>query len=76
MLREVRRKRGLTQGQLAERLGETQSSVSKWERGEHRLNIIELRRVCLAMGVPLVLLVQRLEEAIAGEAPEFQTPGP
>ena len=36
-LRETRQERGITQAQLAERLHETQSWVSKCERGEHRL---------------------------------------
>jgi transcriptional regulator with XRE-family HTH domain len=49
-LRAARKRRGLTQVELAERLGETQSFVSKCERGERRLDALELRIFCRAMG--------------------------
>ena len=50
-LRDARRRAGLTQAQLAERLGQTQSFVSKRERGERRLDLVEARAFCAAMGV-------------------------
>lgn len=53
-LRDARRKAGLTQVQVAERLGQTQSWVSKCERGERRLDIVEVREFCRAMGVAFV----------------------
>ena len=37
-LRETREKANITQAKLAERLGETQSFVSKCERGERRID--------------------------------------
>jgi transcriptional regulator with XRE-family HTH domain len=64
VLREVRQARGVTQADLAARLGETQSWVSKCERGEHRLDIVELRTICRALGVSLVEVAQRLEDAL------------
>jgi transcriptional regulator with XRE-family HTH domain len=63
-LRSARKHRGLTQIDLAARLGETQSFVSKCERGERRLDILELRAFCLAIGTPLSDFVRRLEEAL------------
>ena len=59
-LREARRRAGVTQEELAARLGETQSFVSKCERDERRLDIVELRAFCKAMGVPFVGFVRRL----------------
>ena len=50
-LREARKKSGLTQQQLAERLQQTQSFVSKCERGERRLDIVEVRAFCNAIGI-------------------------
>ncbi|MBI3683672.1 MAG: helix-turn-helix transcriptional regulator [Acidobacteria bacterium] len=42
---------------LAERLGKPQSFVSKFERGERRLDVIEFRDVARAIGIePLRLL--------------------
>ncbi|MCW5956450.1 MAG: helix-turn-helix transcriptional regulator [Pyrinomonadaceae bacterium] len=48
-LRKAREEKGLTQTDVAERLGQTQSFVSKVERGERRLDIVELRAFCSAM---------------------------
>lgn len=63
-LRTVRRAAGLTQDQVAERLGQTQSFVSKCELGERRIDIIELRSFCQALGLTLVDFVRDLEAAI------------
>jgi len=43
-LREARLAAGLTQVQVAERLGKPQSFVSKVELGERRIDPVELRR--------------------------------
>jgi transcriptional regulator with XRE-family HTH domain len=43
MLRELRESRGLRQSDLAELLGRSQATVSNVERGERRLDVIELR---------------------------------
>ena len=43
LLRDTREKLGLTQTELAERLGQTQSFVSKVERSERRIDVVELR---------------------------------
>ena len=40
-LKESRRKNGLTQQDVAKRLGRPQSFVAKYERGERRLDVLE-----------------------------------
>ena len=45
LLVEVRHARGLTQSEVASRLQVPQSFVSKYERGERRLDIVELLRI-------------------------------
>ncbi|MHB0913534.1 MAG: helix-turn-helix domain-containing protein [Armatimonadota bacterium] len=62
--REARKRADLTQKELAERIGETQSFVSKCERGERRIDVIELRECCKAMGITLEQFVQDLETAL------------
>lgn len=61
LLRQVRMETGLTQEEVARRLERPQSFVSKYETGERRLDILELREVCQAMGVSLPEFVKRLE---------------
>ncbi len=64
LLKEARAAAGLTQVQLAERLGQSQSFVSKMEVGQRRLDPVQLRIVCLALDTTLPELVTRWEERI------------
>jgi len=64
LLREVRERVGLTQEQIAERLETTQSVVSKCERGERRLDIVELRTWCQALDISLPVFIAELEKAL------------
>ncbi len=61
LLRQLRLAAGLRQADLADVLGKPQSFVSKYEAGERRLDLLELRQVCNALGLPLAELVVRLE---------------
>lgn len=63
LLRQVRTEAKLTQEQIATRLGQTQSYVSKYESGEQRLDLIELEAVCEAVGISLPEFVRRYLEA-------------
>ncbi|WP_163512157.1 helix-turn-helix domain-containing protein [Fodinicola acaciae] len=60
VLRDLRREAGLTQVEVAERLEEPQSFVSKYESGERRLDVVELRHVSVALGVSLGTVLDRL----------------
>ncbi len=64
LLRDIRTEAGLRQVDLAKRLRKPQSFVSKYESGERRLDLIELRRVCHALGISLEDLVRRFEASI------------
>lgn len=61
LLRQLRLGAGLRQADLAELLRKPQSFVSKYESGERRLDLIELRQVCKALGIPLSDFINRLE---------------
>ena len=61
LLRDTRQQAGITQEELAQRLGESQSFVSKCERGERRLDIVETHAICEALGVPLSRFASRLQ---------------
>ena len=64
LLREARASAGLTQVELAERLGQSQSFVSKMEVGERRLDAVQLRTVCLSLGTTLPDLVAKWEDRL------------
>lgn len=68
-LRAARRRSGLTQVDLALRLGETQSFVSKCERGERRLDVLELRTFCHAIGVAVGDFVKTLDQTLEAVSP-------
>lgn len=64
VLRDTREGAGLTQAQFARKIGETQTFVSKCERGERRIDLIELRTFCRVLGVSLKRFVSAMERAI------------
>lgn len=65
LLRDLRLEVGLTQAELAKRLDQPQSFVSKYESGERRLDLVELRRICGAVGISLTEFVGRFEATIS-----------
>lgn len=64
LLRGIRHNAGLRQSDLAAKLGRPQSFVSKYEGGERRLDIIEIREICAAIGIELSEFVSLLEKRI------------
>ncbi len=64
LLRQVRLEAGLTQAGLAHRLGRPQTFVSKYELGERRLDLLQLRQICRAVGLTLEDFVRRLEGSL------------
>jgi transcriptional regulator with XRE-family HTH domain len=65
-IRELREKRGLSQRELAERLGTTQSAVARLEAGNVSPSLPTLDKVAEALGVELVVSFVDLDERIAG----------
>lgn len=65
-LRDARESQQLTQTQVAEKLDQTQSFVSKVERAERRLDVVELRAFCSAIGIPFQSFVAEIDSALVG----------
>ncbi|WP_207691521.1 helix-turn-helix domain-containing protein [Desulfonema limicola] len=64
LLRQIRVDAGLRQNDLAELLDKPQSFVSKYESGERRLDLIELRYICRAIGTSLEEFVRKFENIV------------
>jgi len=58
----ARRCAALTQQQLADRLGRPQSYVSKYERGERRLDVLEFVDIADALDVNPCLMLNALRK--------------
>ena len=57
LLREARLRAGLTQAELAERVGTARSQISRYERGEVLPSLETLRRLIRACGLELGLRI-------------------
>jgi len=61
LLKEMRINSGLRQADVAIALGVQQSMVSKYEVGERRLDILEIRRLCKLFKISLEDFIKLLE---------------
>ena len=61
LLIEARKEKGLSQEVLAEKLGYLQTVVSKYERGERRLDVIEFLDVAQALGIDPHKIIRKVE---------------
>ena len=66
-LKSFRERAKLTQVDLAEKLQQSQSFVSKSERGQTRLDIVQLRAICHSFGITLPAFVAQFEERLASK---------
>lgn len=64
-LRDLRLRAGMTQVDLAAKLGRSQSFVTKAETGERRLDVVQLRQVCRILGTTLPLFIAEFEKRLA-----------
>jgi len=64
LLREMRIEAGLTQIDVAARIEKDQAYVSRYESGQRRLDVLEVREICQVVGVTLEEFVKRLERVL------------
>jgi transcriptional regulator with XRE-family HTH domain len=64
LLRDIRERVGLRQVDVAEAIGRPQSFVSEYEAGQRRLDLVELREVCLACGTTLRKVTDEYERRL------------
>ncbi|MFL6281914.1 MAG: helix-turn-helix domain-containing protein [Pyrinomonadaceae bacterium] len=64
LLRGIRLEAGLTQVELAARVRKDQAYISRYESGQRRLDLLEVREICQALGITLEEFVRKLEKAV------------
>jgi transcriptional regulator with XRE-family HTH domain len=64
LLHQLRCNAGLSQVKMAELLGTPQSFVSKYENGERRLDILEIRQMCQKLNITLTEFIVALEKEL------------
>lgn len=64
LLRDMRKKQGITQKELADRLGRPQSFVSKLESGERNIDLIELIDVAKSIDLKPSSVISELVEKL------------
>lgn len=82
LVKEARRRAGVTQAELAERLGTPQSVVARWESGQRVPSLASIERVARACGLDTsiglvihdthdLLLARQLDPLSPGERIEY-----
>ncbi|MCO3381259.1 helix-turn-helix domain-containing protein [Pseudomonas urmiensis] len=64
-LKRMRVKSGMTQAQCSAALGRPQSFISDVERGVRRLDMVQLRDLCLVLGGDLIGFTKSFEQALS-----------
>jgi transcriptional regulator with XRE-family HTH domain len=62
----VREDAGYTQVQLADLMGQTQTYVSKCERGQRRVDVVEFRKFCFYLKISPAQFLDQLDREISG----------
>lgn len=60
---KARKDAGLTQQQLADKLGQNQSFVAKYETGERRLDVVEFLAIVSATESDLIAVIAEVQAA-------------
>ena len=59
LLRDLREQAGVTQVELGNRVANTQTFISKIERGERRVDVVEFTEICEALEIDVSTAFQR-----------------
>lgn len=65
LLEQARKRAGVTQTELANRLGRPQSYVSKYENGERRIDLVEFLEIADELEINIPALLQDLVQVEA-----------
>lgn len=72
LIKEARRRAGLTQAELAERAGTTQSAIARWERGYVDPGFDQVRRLLRLCGFALYVQLEPWEDGLRDDMHQAQ----
>jgi transcriptional regulator with XRE-family HTH domain len=67
LIKEARRRAGLTQAELAERAGTTQSAIARWERGLVDPGFDKVRQLLRLCGLALYVQLEPWEDGLESD---------
>lgn len=70
VLAEARREAGLTQAQLAERVGKDQTLISIIERAQRRVDVVEFVALAKALKADPAALFAKVSNGVSGKMPD------
>jgi transcriptional regulator with XRE-family HTH domain len=70
LLREARKRAGLTQAELGRRVGKPQSSIARWERGDVKPSLETLRELIRACGLELTFAIANYDDSYVSQIRE------
>ena len=73
LLITARQESGLTQTQIAQQLSKPQSFVSKYERGERRLDFAEFIELAGILGIDIGIFVESYQSALSSKSKIYKT---
>lgn len=76
LIREARRRAALTQRELAERAGTTQSGIARWEANVTSPSLDEVRRLVRLCGLDLEVALVPLDDSDLAQARRLQALSP
>jgi transcriptional regulator with XRE-family HTH domain len=68
LIREARRRAGLTQAELASRAGTAQSAIARWESGRTAVSLDDVRRLIRLCGFDLELMLVPRDDSDMAQA--------
>ena len=71
LLREARLRAGLTQAELARRVGKPASMISRWERGKVEPSLETLRSLVRACGLELTFRLANYDDSYVADIEQF-----
>lgn len=73
LIRQMRKSSGMSQMQLADKVGVSYQQVQKYEKGINKLSLSRLKQISGALGVPVSIFLDEEEPVRAGESKMMHT---